>query len=169
MKRLIPVLILAISLSAASVYAQTPANQDSELAEFTRFAKQATTQQKIKLLDELVRETNAGLANENSEVFESIQLSHHYPKSHALDYTLAIRPQLAQGLDIKRFSSPKNTAEFQTILRQAMQEFCDDADIRTVFKALGIREMRLLITLNQRIINQSRVSFSQCYQQHKAA
>ena len=105
MKPLIPALILADSLTACATRAPSPAKQEREIAQFNRFGKTASTQEKVQLLDELVRKTNANLAGRGNEVFESIRISHHYPRSHALDYTLAIHPRFAQSLDLKKNST----------------------------------------------------------------
>lgn len=97
-----PRLLLAANLFAAPVYAQTATEPDTELAEFARFAQTLITiKQKTELLNELVQKTNATLAHESTEVFESIKISHRYPRSRSLDYTLTIRPQLAPAINIQ--------------------------------------------------------------------
>ncbi|WP_315367023.1 hypothetical protein [Kingella oralis] len=101
MPRLLPALLLAANLFAAPVYAQTATEPDTELAEFARFAQTLTIKQKTELLNELVQKTNATLAHESTEVFESIKISHRYPRSRSLDYTLTIRPQLAPAINIQ--------------------------------------------------------------------
>lgn len=162
MKRLLPTLILAASLFAVPVYAQTPIHQDRELAEFIRFAKQATTQQKIELLDEIVQKTSERIAHKSNDVFAGIQVSHHYPKSHALDYTLMMRPSFAQSIDMKRLATPAAQAKLQGIARQSFASVCADATSRAVLEAISINEMRVFITFNQRVISKSRASLSQC-------
>ena len=120
MKPLIPALILADSLTACATCAPSPAKQEREIAQFNRFGKTASTQEKVQLLDELVRKTNANFAGRGNEVFESIRISHHYPRSHALDYTLAIHPRFAQSLDLKktqRARHPSQTAKHRAAIR----------------------------------------------------
>ena len=101
MKHLIPALLLVASLFAHPVYAQASAKPSDKSAEMTRFIQNATTQQKIKMLDLLVQDTNAKLADYQTEVFASIKISHRYPRSRSLDYTLTIRPQLAPAINIQ--------------------------------------------------------------------
>ena len=43
-----------------------------------------------------------------------------------------------------------------------MGNACRDKLSRTLFKALGIREIRAAFTLNGRAINQSRMALSEC-------
>ena len=162
MPRLLPALLLAANLFAAPVYAQTATEPDPELAEFARFAQTLTIKQKTELLNELVQKTNAALAHESTEVFESIKISHRYPRSRSLDYTLTIRPQLAPAINIKRLQSPEGKARFQNLLQKAMGNACRDKLSRTLFEALGIREIRAAFTLNGRAINQSRMALSEC-------
>ena len=157
MPRLLPALLLAANLFAAPVYAQTATKPDTELAEFA-----LTIKQKTELLNELVQKTNAALAHESTEVFESIKISHRYPRSRSLDYTLTIRPQLAPAINIKRLQSPEGKARFQNLLQKAMGNACRDKLSRTLFEALGIREIRAAFTLNGRAINQSRMALSEC-------
>ena len=159
MKHLIPALLLVASLFAHPVYAQAPAKS----AEMTRFIQSATTQQKIKMLDLLVQDTNAKLADYQTEVFASIKISHRYPSSRALDYTLTIRPELANKINIKQLQSPEGTAGLQSVLQRAMRNSCNDSVVRPMLEALGITEMRAIFTLNGRIINQSRAPLSQCH------
>ena len=164
MKRLIPALFLAASLFAHPVYAQAPAKPSDKSAEMTRFIQSATTQQKIKMLDLLVQDTNAKLADYQTEVFASIKISHRYPSSSALDYTLTIRPELANKINIKQLQSPEGTAGLQSVLQRAMRNSCNDSVARPMLEALGITEMRAIFMLNGRIINQSRAPLSQCSQ-----
>ena len=160
MPRLLPALLLAANLFAAPVYAQTATEPDTELAEFTRFAQTLTIKQKTELLNELVQKTNAALAHESTEVFESIKIGHRYPRSRSLDYTL--RPQLAPAINLKRLQSPEGKAGFQNLLQKAMGNACRDKLSRILFEALGIREIRAAFTLNGRAINQSRMALSEC-------
>lgn len=125
MKRLIPALIIAASLAACATHA--PARQEREVAQFNRFGKTASTQEKAQLLDELVRRTNANLAGRGNSTFESIRVSHHYPRSHALDYTLAIHPSFARSLDLKQLNAPATKARLQEVARQSIQSLYGDA------------------------------------------
>ena len=109
-----------------------------------------------------MQKTNAALAHESTEVFESIKISHRYPRSRSLDYTLTIRPQLAPAINIKRLQSPEGKARFQNLLQKAMGNACRDKLSRTLFEALGIREIRAAFTLNGCAINQSRMALSEC-------
>ena len=163
MKPLIPALILADSLTACATRAPSPAKQEREIAQFNRFGKTASTQEKVQLLDELVRKTNANLAGRGNEVFESIRISHHCPRSHALDYTLATHPRFAQSLDLKKLNAPATQAKLQNIAQQSVKSLCGDAHTRAAFASLGITEMRVLLTLHHRVITQSRTQFSQCH------
>ena len=160
MKHLTPALFLVASLFAHPVYAQASAKPSDKSAEMTRFIQSATTQQKIKMLDLLVQDTNAKLADYQT----SIKISHRYPSSRALDYTLTIRPELANKINIKQLQSPEGTAGLQSVLQRAMRNSCNDSVARPMLEALGITEMRAIFTLNGRIINQSRAPLSQCSQ-----
>ena len=116
------------------------------------------------MLDLLVQDTNAKLADYQTEVFASIKISHRYPSSRALDYTLTIRPELANKINIKQLQSSEGTAGLQSVLQRAMRNSCNDSVARPMLEALGITEMRAIFTLNGRIINQSRAPLSQCSQ-----
>ena len=164
MKRLIPALLLVASLFIHLVYAQAPAQPSDTSAEIIRFAKNTTTQQKIKLLDLFVRESNAKFANRQTEAFSSVKMSHHYPRSRALDFTFVINPKYAEEIGIKWMQSPAGAAEFQSVLHRTIKNFCTVPASRSLLEAIGITEMRGIFTLNGRIINQSRAPLSQCSQ-----
>ena len=164
MKHLIPALLLVASLFAHPVYAQASAKPSDKSAEMTRFIQNATTQQKIKMLDLLVQDTNAKLADYQTEVFASIKISHRYPRSRALDFTFVINPKYAEEIGIKWMQSPAGAAEFQSVLHRTIKNFCTVPASRSLLEAIGITEMRAIFTLNGRIINQSRAPLSQCSQ-----
>ena len=164
MKHLIPALLLVASLFAYPVYMQASAKPSDKSAEMTRFIQSATTQQKIKMLDLLVQDTNAKLADYQTEVFASIKISHRYPRSRALDFTFVINPKYAEEIGIKWMQSPAGAAEFQSVLHRTIKNFCTVPASRSLLEAIGITEMRAIFTLNGRIINQSRAPLSQCSQ-----
>lgn len=166
MKRLIPTLITAVTLFAAPVCASAADAPDTETIEYIRYAKQATPAERVLMLDQLVAELNAGYAGFSSESTESLRISHDYPRGHALVYTYTMKPHLAGEIDNKRLASPELKKEVQDITWQSLRQLCKPNGGTpsgvTALKALGLNEIRLVLTLNNRVLIESSFPFSQC-------
>ena len=107
-------------------------------------------QQKIQLLDEVVRQFNERFAQLPETAIDSLQsmrLSHDFPQKEQLTYTIQFQPALRPVLD-------RNRERFVQIVETDVEQgaFCFPGKVVEAMNLLGVRQVRLLFRLENETV-----------------
>ena len=106
-------------------------------------------QQRIQLLDEMVRQVNERYYAQlpETDMLQSMRLSHDFPEKPQITYTLQMQPALRPVLD-------RNRERFVQIVETDVEQgaFCFPGKMVEAMNLLGVRQVRLLFRLQNETV-----------------
>jgi len=101
-------------------------------------------QQRIQLLDEMVRQVNERYYAQlpETDMLQSMRLSHHFPEKEQITYTIQFQPALRPWLDRNR---ERVVQSMKTVIEQNIP--CFQSKTVEIMNRLGVRQVRLLFRL----------------------
>ena len=139
--------VLSLVLLLQPARAETQQN-DRELDSFIQALPTLNQQQKAQLLDEMVSQVNERYAQRpETEVVQSMRLSHNFPEKPQLTYTFQLQPAFRTVLDRNR--------ELFVQLRETSVELaapCFSSKTVEIMNRLGVRQVRLLFRLENETV-----------------
>ncbi len=127
--------------------AETQQN-DREMDAFIQALPTLNPQQKAQLLDEMVSQVNERYAQRpETEVVQSMRLSHNFPEKPQITYTFQMQPALRPVLD-------RNRERFVQLMETSVEQSapCFPGKMVEVMNRLGVRQVRLLFRLQNETV-----------------
>ena len=139
--------VLSLVLLLQPARAETQQN-DSELDSFIQALPTLNTQQKAQLLDEMVSQVNERYAQRpETEVVQSMRLSHNFPEKPQLTYTFQLQPAFRTVLDRSR---ERFVQLVETGVEQSIP--CFPGKIAEAMNRMGVRQIHILIRLQNETV-----------------
>ena len=106
-------------------------------------------QQRIQLLDEMVRQVNERYYAQlpETDMLQSMRLSHHFPEKEQITYTIQFQPALRPWLDRNR---ERVVQSMKTVIEQNIP--CFQSKTVEIMNRLGVRQVRLLFRLQNETV-----------------
>ncbi len=140
---------LSLALLMQPARAETQQNDRGDDS-FIQILSTLDQQQKIQLLDEMVRQVNeryAQLPETGVDNLQSMRLSHDFPEKEQITYTVQFQPALRPWLDRNR---KRFVQSMETDIEQNIS--CSPGKIVEVINRLGVRQVRLLFRLQNETV-----------------
>ena len=134
--------VLSLALLMQPARAETQ-KSDKEKDSFIQNLSTLNQQQKAQLLDEVVRGVNERYVQlPETDVLQSMRLSHDFPQKEQLTYTIQFQPALRPVLD-------RNRERFVQIVETDVEQnaSCFLGKMVEAMNLLGVRQVRLLFRL----------------------
>ena len=141
--------VLSLALLMQPARAETQQN-DREDDSFMQALPTLNQQQKIQILDEVVRQFNerfAQLPETDIDSLQSMRLSHDFPEKEQITYTVQFQPALRPWLDRNR---KRVVQSMETNMEQNMP--CFLGKMVEAMNLLGVRQVRLLFRLENETV-----------------
>ena len=141
--------VLSLALLLQPAWAETQQN-DREMDSFIQILSTLDQQQKIQLLDEMVRQFNeryAQLPETAIDNLQSMRLSHDFPEKEQITYTVQFQPALRPWLDRNRELFVQS---METDIEQNIS--CSPGKIVEVINRLGVRQIHILFRLENETV-----------------
>ena len=139
--------VLSLALLMQPARAESQQN-DRELDSFIQALPTLNTQQKAQLLDEMVSQVNERYAQRpETEVVQSMRLSHNFPEKPQLTYTFQLQPAFRTVLD-------RNRELFVQLMETSVELAapCFSSKTVEIMNRLGVRQVRLLFRLQNETV-----------------
>ena len=141
--------VLSLALLMQPARAETQQN-DREDDSFMQALPTLNQQQKIQILDEVVRQFNerfAQLPETDIDSLQSMRLSHDFPEKEQLTYTAQFQPAFRTVLD-------RNRELFVQLIETSVELAapCFSRKTVEVMNRLGVRQVRLLYRLENETV-----------------
>ena len=139
--------VLSLALLMQPARAETQQN-DRELDSFIQALPTLNQQQKAQLLDEMVSQVNERYAQRpETEVVQSMRLSHNFPEKPQLTYTFQLQPAFRTVLD-------RNRELFVQLMETSVELAapCFSSKTVEIMNRLGVRQVRLLFRLQNETV-----------------
>ena len=139
--------VLSLVLLLQPARAETQQN-DRELDSFIQALPTLNQQQKAQLLDEMVSQVNERYAQRpETEVVQSMRLSHNFPEKPQLTYTFQLQPAFRTVLD-------RNRELFVQLMETSIELAAPCFSSKTVetMNRLGVHQVRLLFRLQNETV-----------------
>ena len=139
--------VLSLALLMQPARAETQ-KSDKEKDSFIQNLSTLNQQQKAQLLDEVVRGVNERYVQlPETDVLQSMRLSHDFPQKEQLTYTIQFQPALRPVLD-------RNRERFVQIVETDVEQgaFCFPGKMVEAMNLLGVRQVRLLFRLENETV-----------------
>ena len=139
--------VLSLVLLLQPARAETQQN-DRELDSFIQALPTLNQQQKAQLLDEMVSQVNERYAQRpETEVVQSMRLSHNFPEKPQLTYTFQLQPAFRTVLD-------RNRELFVQLMETSIELAapCFSSKTVEIMNRLGVRQVRLLFRLQNETV-----------------
>jgi len=139
--------VLSLALLMQPARAETQ-KSDKEKDSFIQNLSTLNQQQKAQLLDEVVRGVNERYVQlPETDVLQSMRLSHDFPQKEQLTYTIQFQPALRPVLD-------RNRERFVQIVETDVEQgaFCFPGKMVEAMNLLGVRQVRLLFRLQNETV-----------------
>ena len=141
--------VLSLALLLQPAWAK-PQQNDREDDSFMQTLSTLNQQQKIQILDEMVRQVNeryAQLPETGVDNLQSMGLSHDFPEKPQITYTYQIQPALRPVLD-------RNREQFVQIMETRIEQnmSCFPSKMVEAMNRLGVRQVRLLFRLENETV-----------------
>ena len=139
--------VLSLVLLLQPAWAK-PQQSDKEDDSFMQALPTLNQQQKAQLLDEVVRGVNERYVQlPETDVLQSMRLSHDFPQKEQLTYTIQFQPALRPVLD-------RNRERFVQIVETDVEQgaFCFPGKMVEAMNLLGVRQVRLLFRLQNETV-----------------
>ncbi|WP_455037772.1 hypothetical protein [Kingella denitrificans] len=140
--------VLSLALLLQPARAETQQN-DRELDSFIQALPTLNQQQRIQLLDEMVRQVNERYYAQlpETDMLQSMRLSHHFPEKEQITYTIQFQPALRPWLDRNR---ERVVQSMKTVIEQNIP--CFQSKTVEIMNRLGVRQVRLLFRLQNETV-----------------
>ena len=138
---------LSLALLLQPAWAK-PQQNDREDDSFMQALPTLNQQQKIQLLDEVVRGVNERYPwGWKTDVLQGGRVSHELPEKPQITYTLQMQPALRPVLD-------RNRERFVQIVETDVEQgaFCFPGKVVEAMNLLGVRQVRLLFRLENETV-----------------
>ena len=139
--------VLSLALLLQPAWAK-PQQNDREDDSFMQALPTLNQQQKIQLLDEVVRGVNERYPwGWKTDVLQGGRVSHELPEKPQITYTLQMQPALRPVLD-------RNRERFVQIVETDVEQgaFCFPGKMVEAMNLLGVRQVRLLFSLENETV-----------------
>ena len=141
--------VLSLALLLQPAWAK-PQQNDREDDSFMQALPTLNQQQKIQILDEMVRQVNeryAQLPETGVDNLQSMRLSHDFPEKEQITYTIQFQPALRPWLDRNR---ERVVQSMKTVIEQNIP--CFQSKTVEIMNRLGVRQVRLLFRLQNETV-----------------
>lgn len=140
--------VLSLALLLQPARAETQQN-DRELDSFIQALPTLNQQQRIQLLDEMVRQVNERYYAQlpETDMLQSMRLSHHFPEKEQITYTIQFQPALRPWLD-------RNRERFVQLVETGVEQSmpCFPGKIAEAMNQMGVRQIHILIRLQNETV-----------------
>ena len=139
--------VLSLALLMQPARAETQ-KSDKEKDSFIQSLSTLKQQQKAQLLDEVVRGVNERYVQlPETDVLQSMRLSHDFPQKEQLTYTIQFQPALRPVLD-------RNREQFVQIMEARIEQnmSCFPSKMVEAMNRLGVHQVRLLFRLENETV-----------------
>lgn len=139
--------VLSLALLMQPARAETQ-KSDKEKDSFIQNLSTLNQQQKAQLLDEVVRGVNERYVQlPETDVLQSMRLSHDFPQKEQLTYTIQFQPALRPVLD-------RNREQFVQIMEARIEQnmSCFPSKMVEAMNRLGVHQVRLLFRLENETV-----------------
>ena len=140
--------VLSLALLMQPARAETQQN-DRELDSFIQVLPTLNQQQRIQLLDEMVRQVNERYYAQlpETDILQSMRLSHHFPEKEQITYTIQFQPALRPWLD-------RNRERFVQLVETGVEQSmpCFPGKIAEAMNQMGVRQIHILIRLQNETV-----------------
>ena len=149
LNKILAFVVLSLAFLMQPAWAK-PQQNDREMDSFIQILSTLDQQQKIQLLDEMVRQFNeryAQLPETAIDNLQSMRLSHDFPEKEQLTYTIQFQPALRPWLD-------RNRERFVQLMETSVEQSapCFPGKMVEVMNRLGVRQVRLLFRLENETV-----------------
>ncbi|WP_455228683.1 hypothetical protein [Kingella denitrificans] len=149
LNKILAFVVLSLALLMQPARAETQQN-DREDDSFMQALPTLNQQQKIQILDEVVRQFNerfAQLPETDIDSLQSMRLSHDFPEKEQLTYTVQFQPALRPWLDRNR---ERVVQSMETRTEQNMP--CFPSKTVEAMNRLGVRQIHVLFRLQNETV-----------------
>ena len=149
LNKILAFVVLSLALLMQPAWAK-PQQNDREMDSFIQILSTLNQQQKIQLLDEMVRQFNeryAQLPETAIDNLQSMRLSHDFPEKEQLTYTFQFQPALRPWLDRNR---ERVVQSMETRTEQNMP--CFPSKTVEAMNRLGVRQIHVLFRLQNETV-----------------
>ena len=148
LNKVLALTVLSLALLMQPARAETQQN-DRELDSFIQALPTLNQQQRIQLLDEMVRQVNERYYAQlpETDMLQSMRLSHHFPEKEQITYTIQFQPALRPWLDRNR---ERVVQSMKTVIEQNIP--CFQSKTVEIMNRLGVRQVRLLFRLQNETV-----------------
>ena len=141
--------VLSLALLLQPAWAETQ-QSDKEDDSFMQALSTLNQQQRIQLLDEMVRQVNeryAQLPETGVDNLQSMRLSHDFPEKEQITYTVQFQPAFRTVLD-------RNRELFVQLMQTSVELAapCFSSKTVEIMNRLGVRQVRLLFRLQNETV-----------------
>ena len=150
--------VLSLALLLQPARAETQQN-DRELDSFIQALPTLNQQQRIQLLDEMVRQVNERYYAQlpETDMLQSMRLSHHFPEKEQITYTIQFQPALRPWLDRNR---ERVVQSMKTVIEQNIP--CFQSKTVEAMNRLGVRQIHVLFRLENETVWEQVRDFPVC-------
>ena len=150
--------VLSLVLLLQPARAETQQN-DRELDSFIQVLPTLNQQQRIQLLDEMVRQVNERYYAQlpETDMLQSMRLSHHFPEKEQITYTIQFQPALRPWLDRNR---ERVVQSMKTVIEQNIP--CFQSKTVEAMNRLGVRQIHVLFRLENETVWEQVRDFPVC-------
>ena len=160
LNKILAFVVLSLALLLQPAWAK-PQQNDREDDSFMQALPTLNQQQKIQILDEVVRQFNerfAQLPETDIDSLQSMRLSHDFPEKEQLTYTVQFQPALRPLLDRNR---KRFVQSMETNMEQNMP--CFPGKIAEAMNQMGVRQIHILIRLQNETVWEQVRDFPVCH------
>ena len=147
LNKILALTVLSLALLMQPAWAESQQN-DREMDAFMQALPTLNQQQKAQLLDEMVSQVNERYAQRpETEVVQSMRLSHNFPEKPQLTYTFQLQPAFRTVLD-------RNRERFVQIVETDVEQnaSCFPGKMVEAMNQLGVHQVRLLFRLQNETV-----------------
>jgi len=149
--------VLSLALLMQPAWAETQ-QSDKEDDSFMQALPTLNQQQKAQLLDEVVRGVNERYVQlPETDVLQSMRLSHDFPQKEQLTYTIQFQPALRPWLDRNR---ERVVQSMKTVIEQNIP--CFQSKTVEAMNRLGVRQIHVLFRLENETVWEQVRDFPVC-------
>ena len=150
--------VLSLALLMQPARAESQQN-DRELDSFIQVLPTLNQQQRIQLLDEMVRQVNERYYAQlpETDMLKSMRLSHHFPEKEQITYTIQFQPALRPWLDRNR---ERVVQSMKTVIEQNIP--CFQSKTVEAMNRLGVRQIHVLFRLENETVWEQVRDFPVC-------
>ena len=150
--------VLSLALLMQPARAESQQN-DRELDAFIQVLPTLNQQQRIQLLDEMVRQVNERYYAQlpETDMLQSMRLSHHFPEKEQITYTIQFQPALRPWLDRNR---ERVVQSMKTVIEQNIP--CFQSKTVEAMNRLGVRQIHVLFRLENETVWEQVRDFPVC-------